>query len=139
MLPRRARGIGPLTNAEGCPQMILLFLIMLCTGDTIELVVLTLPRRYRCSLDWLPASRLLLPRSGLERGDFVLWPFATYCTAALSRSLTNTAEVDGQPSIAEDDARDPEPTLDFASHNTKKRHSRPARSGWLSRPHTSLI
>ena len=24
---------------------------------------------------------------------------------------------------------DPEPTLDFASHNTKKRHSRPARGG----------
>src|SRR5438132_1022792 len=28
-------------------------------------------------LDWLPASRLLPPRSGLERSDFVLWPEAT--------------------------------------------------------------
>ena len=25
----------------------------------------------------LPASRLLLPRSGLERSDFVLWPIAS--------------------------------------------------------------
>jgi hypothetical protein len=24
-------------------------------------------------LTWLPASRLLLPRSGLERSDFVQW------------------------------------------------------------------
>jgi hypothetical protein len=31
-----------------------------------------LPRRYACPLKWLPASRLLLPRSGLERSDFVL-------------------------------------------------------------------
>src|SRR5215831_6758327 len=26
------------------------------------------------TLTWLPASRLLPPRSGLERSDFVLWP-----------------------------------------------------------------
>src|SRR5882672_114875 len=26
-------------------------------------------------LNWLPASRLLPPRSGLERSDFVPWPF----------------------------------------------------------------
>ena len=37
-------------------------------------IVLTLPPRYRCPLDRLPASRLLPPRSGLERSDFVLWP-----------------------------------------------------------------
>jgi hypothetical protein len=41
------------------------------------LIVLTLPPRYRCPLNRLPASRLLLPRSGLERSDFVLWPIAT--------------------------------------------------------------
>jgi hypothetical protein len=35
--------------------------------------VLTLPPRHRCPLTWLPASRLLLPRSGLERSDFVRW------------------------------------------------------------------
>src|SRR5437870_306213 len=28
---------------------------------------------YWHSLDWLPASRLLPPRSGLERSDFVSW------------------------------------------------------------------
>ena len=28
------------------------------------------------SSERLPASRLLLPRSGLERSDFVHWPFA---------------------------------------------------------------
>jgi hypothetical protein len=38
--------------------------------------VLTLPPHYRCPLDRLPASRLLPPRSGLERSDFVLWPEA---------------------------------------------------------------
>jgi hypothetical protein len=32
-----------------------------------------LPPRHRCPLDRLPASRLLLPRSGLERSDFVHW------------------------------------------------------------------
>src|SRR5215472_7710597 len=44
--------------------------------------------RYHYLLTWLPASRLLLPRSGLEPSDFVLWPFATYCAAAPLRSLT---------------------------------------------------
>jgi hypothetical protein len=29
--------------------------------------------RQRCPLNWLPASRLLPPRSGLERSDFVHW------------------------------------------------------------------
>ena len=33
-----------------------------------------LPPRYHCPLNRLPASRLLLPRSGLERSDFVRWP-----------------------------------------------------------------
>jgi hypothetical protein len=28
---------------------------------------------YWCPLDWQPASRLLPPRSGLERSDFVPW------------------------------------------------------------------
>jgi hypothetical protein len=32
--------------------------------------------RYHYLLTWLPASRLLLPRSGLERSDFVHWPEA---------------------------------------------------------------
>jgi hypothetical protein len=29
--------------------------------------------RYHYTLNRLPTSRLLLPRSGLERSDFVLW------------------------------------------------------------------
>ena len=29
--------------------------------------------RYHYLLTWLPASLLLLPRSGLERSDFVRW------------------------------------------------------------------
>jgi hypothetical protein len=29
--------------------------------------------RYHYPLTWLAVSRLLLPRSGLERSDFVLW------------------------------------------------------------------
>jgi hypothetical protein len=33
--------------------------------------------RYHDPLNWLPASRLLLPRSGLERSDFVRWHIAT--------------------------------------------------------------
>src|SRR5580704_8119119 len=43
-----------------------------CTPTIHELVVSTLPPRHRCPLDRLPASRLLLQRSGLERSDFVL-------------------------------------------------------------------
>ena len=50
--------------------MILLFFIMRCTPIIRELIVAT---RYRCPLHRLPASRLLLPRSGLERSDFVHW------------------------------------------------------------------
>ena len=46
---------------------------MRCTPTIHELIVLTLPPRHRCPLTWLPASRLLLPRSGLERSDFVHW------------------------------------------------------------------
>jgi hypothetical protein len=34
------------------------------------------PRRYGHPLNWLPASRLLPPRSGLERSDFVHCPTA---------------------------------------------------------------
>jgi hypothetical protein len=40
------------------------------------------------SLDRLPASRLLLPRSGLERSDFVLWLFASFRCRAASWSLS---------------------------------------------------
>ena len=51
--------------------MILLFLIMRCTPTIRELIEAT-PLSL-ASLDRLPASRLLLPRSGLERSDFVHW------------------------------------------------------------------
>src|SRR5712671_6799608 len=46
---------------------------MRCTPTIYDLIVLTLPPRHRCPLDRMPASRLLLPRSGLERSDFVRW------------------------------------------------------------------
>jgi hypothetical protein len=61
--------------ASGCrpARWSLLFLIMRCTPTIHELIVLTLPPRHRCPLDRPPASRLLLPRSGLERSDFVPW------------------------------------------------------------------
>src|SRR5271169_4729686 len=42
-------------------------------NSTRLLIVLTLPPRYRCPLDRLPAPRLMPPRSGLERSDFVHW------------------------------------------------------------------
>ena len=56
-------------------QMIFAVLDHALHADNIhELIVLTLPPRHRCPLTWLPASRLLLPRSGLE----VCWA----CSAA---------------------------------------------------------
>src|ERR1700755_160327 len=57
----------------GRPQTILLFLI---TPTIRELIVAT---PLSLSSPSLPASRLLLPRSGLERSDFVLWPDADLC------------------------------------------------------------
>src|SRR5215831_15383764 len=47
---------------------------MCCTPTLRWLIVLTLPPRYHCPLNRLPASRLLLPRNGLERSDFVHGP-----------------------------------------------------------------
>ena len=47
---------------------------MCCTPTVRLLIVLTLLPRYRCPLSWLPAPRFLLPRSGLERSDFVHSP-----------------------------------------------------------------
>src|ERR1700757_3101033 len=41
--------------------------------DDTSILTTGLPRRYACPLKWLPASRLLPPRSGLGRGDFVRW------------------------------------------------------------------
>ena len=49
---------------------------MCCTPTVRLLIVLTLPPSYRCPLNRPPARRLLLPRSGLERSDFVPWPEA---------------------------------------------------------------
>ena len=60
-------------QGAGLPDDPCCFLIIRCTPTIHELIVLTLPPRHRCLLDRLPASRLLLPRSGLERSDFVLW------------------------------------------------------------------
>jgi hypothetical protein len=72
---------------------------MCCTPTLCWLIVLTLPR-YHCPLNRLPASRLLLPRSGLERSDFVRWPFDTYCTATTVGRKRGIAEIDRPTSIA---------------------------------------
>src|SRR5215831_13302482 len=45
--------------------------------------------RYHYLLTWLPASRLLLPRSGLERSDFVLWPRPCENARTLNRDRTS--------------------------------------------------
>jgi hypothetical protein len=52
-----------------------------------------LPPRYRCPLDRLPASRLLLPRSGLERSDFVPWPYSDLRRCPLSRCCWGIADI----------------------------------------------
>jgi hypothetical protein len=51
--------------------------IMCCKSKLRWLIALTCDPRYRCPLNRLPASRLLPPRSGLERSDFVHWPIPT--------------------------------------------------------------
>jgi hypothetical protein len=63
--------------------------IMCCTSTLRWLIVLTLPPRYRCPLNRLPASRLLLPRSGQERSDFVPWPIASFCGNAAVQSVSD--------------------------------------------------
>jgi hypothetical protein len=57
--------------------------------------------RYHDPLNWLPASRLLLPRSGLERSDFVLWHIATFRFTAefgRNRCIADMAGLAGGPS-----------------------------------------
>src|SRR4051812_40720529 len=44
--------------------------------DDTSILRTGLPTCYWRPLNWLPASRLLRPRSGLERSDFVPWPQA---------------------------------------------------------------
>jgi hypothetical protein len=55
---------------------VLLFLIMRCTPTIRELIEAT---PISLSSPSLPVSRLLLPRSGLERSDFVHWHKASVC------------------------------------------------------------
>ena len=73
--------------------MILLFLIMRCTPTIRELIEAT-PLSL-ASLDRLPASRLLLPRSGLERSDFVPWH-----SAAEMWHCSKWAAIWGTPAVA---------------------------------------
>jgi hypothetical protein len=54
-------------------QMILAVLDHALHADNTWADRVDLATRHRCPLDRLPASLLLLPRSGLERSDFVLW------------------------------------------------------------------
>ena len=71
--------IGAADDVAGRMKDADLCAIMRRTPTLCWLVVLTLPR-YHCPLNRLPASRLLLPRSGLERSDFVLWPISEVAT-----------------------------------------------------------
>jgi hypothetical protein len=55
---------------------------------------------YYYPLNRLPASRRLLPRSGLERSDFVLWPIASFrCGAEFDRyrGIADMAGLAGDP------------------------------------------
>ena len=45
--------------------------------DDTSILRTGLSTRYWRPFGWLRASRLSPPRSGLERSDFVLWPFST--------------------------------------------------------------
>ena len=54
-------------------------------ANTTVVDVLTLPPQLSLSSQLLPISRLLPPRSGLERSDFVLWPKAAVPERLLSR------------------------------------------------------
>src|SRR3954469_7674501 len=56
--------------------------------DDTSILRTGLPTCYWRPLNWLPASRLLRPRSGLERSDFVLWPDSADLRAATSRPLS---------------------------------------------------
>jgi hypothetical protein len=76
-------------------------------------IVLTLPPCYRCPLDRLQASRLLPPRSGLDRSDFVLWPGST---ARCDREICpESGAKQKRRAHARSDAIDPEETLDHPS------------------------
>ena len=85
--PKPGRGStyrrGDFVQTSGTSS-ILLFLIMRCTPTLRELIEAT-PLSLS-SLDRLPAFRLLLPRSGLERSDFVRWHIASFrCAAEFGR------------------------------------------------------
>src|ERR1700747_3315150 len=55
---------------------------------------------YHYTLNRLPAPRLLLPRSGLERSDFVHWPIASFrCGPEFDRyrGIADMAGLAGDP------------------------------------------
>jgi hypothetical protein len=76
------------------------------------LIVLTLPPSYRCPLDRLPASRLLLPRSALERSDFVRWHFSE--VPALMRDVRSLRQT-GSSGRGGKPTRGPKPDIDGIS------------------------
>ena len=66
-------------------------MISCCNANSKLADRVDLPPRYRCPLNRLPASRLLLPRSGLERSDFVLWPISEVVARLIEvRSLAHS-------------------------------------------------
>jgi hypothetical protein len=74
--------------------MILLFLIT----PTIRELIVALP--LSLSSPSLPASRLLPPRSGLKRSDFVRWPDADLCNPALMSAVCSDADTTIAPGAA---------------------------------------
>ena len=58
------------------------------------LIVLILRAGYSCPLDRLAASRLLPPRSRLERSDLVLWPIAAFRGSFGNRVALGIADSD---------------------------------------------
>ena len=82
-------------------------LISCCNANSKLADRVDLPPRYRCPLNRLPASRLLLPRSGLERSDFVPWPLASFRGDAECWSLSGHSGPNPDLPLAQSVANDP--------------------------------
>src|SRR4051812_27610779 len=66
--------------------------------DDTSILRTGLPTCYWRPLNWLPASRLLRPRSGLERSDFVPWPDSAATLHLNASAIEREAAVLPRPS-----------------------------------------
>jgi hypothetical protein len=83
-----ASGWPPGSNARPIRQrptvlVLLMESSILSEVDDTSILRTVLSTCYWHALDWLPASRLTPPRSGLERSDFVPWPISDVGGAAV--------------------------------------------------------